>query len=465
MINKLLPFVDFLYILQLEEYYSRFYADSLRRFFFRRGLQKREKLAWTSRIQTTFIISSLLFSYPILLSLTWILFHEVRFVWMALIVATVSALLIPIWVLIANIILSPVYEVIKRRIQVKASKFVQKQNPDTKVVMISGSFGKTTTKNFLQQILQNQRRVQMTPGNINTPIGIAVWLQKNLQPGTEVLIIEADSDFSDKLRQCCVVTPPDVAVLTNIGDQHVYRFGGRFKNLAKGLTEMFVHAKPDATLITTTGTEEKFVGFDKNSNQHKNKRLKVLDVANFDAKKWKSNVKSTSLRQNLQLAIEVAQELGLKDRDIQAAIGRLELPDRRQKLSEIHGFKTIDDSYNISLSTAKAGVETAKQEAKRLKKNFVVITGGIPDLGKENKDYNIQYGEWLAGELGKNEMIILLTSSLHQDVLQGLKKAQYDKKNLTFAGSMQEAWESISDKFDPANYLILMQPELNDLYY
>ncbi len=458
-IKAIFPFVDFLYVLQLEEYYSHLYLRSLPRFYFRRGLQRRERLVWTSRIQTTFLISTLFCSYPTILTFALVLLNGNSNWWLVVLVCLLSIFLIPIWILLTNIILSPVYDQVKRRIQLRAATRFAARNKDTKVVMISGSFGKTTTKNFLQQIIQHRFRTQMLPGNINTPTGIAVWVNTKLHKNTEILIVEADSDFRGKVKQCCNITPPDIAILTNIGDQHLLNFGGKFKNLAQGLTELFVYAKPNATLITTEETKSKLSNFDPHKPENK-KRLTAVKATEFDSEKWPSNIDSPQAKQALQLAILAAQQLGLSDKDIKAATSQLELPDRRHKYSELHGFKIIDDSYNISLTTAKAGVLSAKDVAKKEKQDLILITGGLPDLAGENAHYNKEYGEWL-NKIGKPAKIILLKTILHKEILSGL--SEYD--NVLFADSMQAAWKLISTEFKPQNYLVLMQPELNDLYY
>lgn len=456
LLNLLLPFVDFLYVMQLEEYYSHLYLRALPRFYFRRSFQKREKLAWTSRIQTTFLISSIFFFYPILLSSTLAILDGYQNWWLIILVIFGSILLIPIWILAANLILSPVYGFIKKRIQIKASKHFISQNSHTKVIMVSGSFGKTTTKNFLYQILQTEFRTQMLPGNINTPIGIAVWVLNKLQPSTELLIVEADSDFKNKVKQCCQITPPDIAILTNIGDQHLVNFGGKFKNLATGLSEIFVHAKPDAKLITNQETkaklqkltaqiEERIISLNNNSRQE------LVKLSGFT---------SMGAKESLRLCLEVLEQLEVPHEEVKEAIQDLTLPDRRHNFGEMFGFKMIDDSYNISFTTAKSGVESAQELAKKEKLKLILITGGIPDLAGENADYNIKYGEWLAETVQSAELVIL-ESILQKDLLVGLA----DFKNITKAESMQDAWEKIVKKFDPKKSLVLMQPELNDLYY
>ena len=161
--NIIYPLSDFLYILQLEEYDTKRYFGSLKRFFWRRNLQKRGKLVYTKRIKIT-----LLFALPFCL---------------------ITPPLTPIWIGLLNFIFNPYFEYVKNNIQKNASNHFKKHNKNTKVIAIAGSYGKTTTKNYIYELVKYNFKTQMIPGNINTPTGIANWILQNFDLNTEILII------------------------------------------------------------------------------------------------------------------------------------------------------------------------------------------------------------------------------------------------------------------------------------
>jgi len=175
-LNSLFPFADFLYILQLEEYSSKRLVRWLPRFFFRRNFQIREQLKFTKRVKLTlaFVVLLWLGSYALFVLLT-----------QGLLAAVIGFVLwiiaIPLFVLLGNVLISPYFESIKARIRKQAVGKVTKM-PNLKVVTVAGSYGKTTVKNFIHQLVQYNYRTQMIPGNINTPAGIAGWVNSNLQP-------------------------------------------------------------------------------------------------------------------------------------------------------------------------------------------------------------------------------------------------------------------------------------------
>lgn len=383
-ITAIFPILDFLYLLQLEEYETKRYFNTIKRFFWKRNLQKRGQLVFTKRIKITLALS---------LPLSIVLFP-----------------LTPLWVGLANMALNPYFESIKSNIQKRAADYFQKTNTHTKVIAIAGSYGKTTTKNFIYQLIKYNYKTQMVPGNINTPTGIANWILTSFDPNSDVLLVEVDSYFIGEIKKSLTITPPDISVLTNIGDQHLERFGNK-QNLKTALLEVFDYTKNNA--------------------------IKIKDKTS-----------------NLEYALEVARILDIPKDIIKDTTGKLIKPDRRGDVKIIHNFEVIDESYNISLATATSTLENAVNLANKKHKKLIVIAAGIPELGEENKDSNRKLGLMLHQKADK---IILLKSILHKDVLINSDK-------FILANDLSHAWEILKD-YDPQKYIILMQPELNDLYY
>lgn len=386
-LSNLYPISDFLYILQLEEYESLRYFKKLKRFFWKRNLQKRGSLIYTQRIKIT-----LLFALPFIL---------------------LTPPLTPFWIGVSNMILYPYFSVIRNNIQKKAANYFKKINKNTKVIAVAGSYGKTTTKNYIYEIIRYNYRTQMVPGNINTPTGIANWVLNNFDPETQILIVEVDSYFIGEIKMSLKITPPDISILTNIGDQHLERFKTR-TNLTIALNEVFKYAKTNA-------------------------------------------IKIKNLKTNLSYALEVAKILKIPKDIIKSSIKNFKIPERRRNLTEIDGFEVIDDSYNISETTAVFGIKYASGLSKGKNKSLIVITAGIPELGTENKNGNLHLGNELNKYANK---VFLLQSILANDVKKGISK----KEKIIELNNMHEVWLKLKE-FDPKRYLVLMQPELNDLYY
>ena len=378
------PFTDFLYILQLEEYETARYLKTIKRLWLKRNLQKRGHLVFTKRVQAILI---LIFPFALL-----------------------TPPLVPFWIGISNVVLTPYFEKVKLSIQKRAQKSFVSKNTKTKVIAIAGSYGKTTTKNYIFELIKYNYKTQMIPGNVNTPTGIANWILSNFDPTSEVLIVEVDTYYSGEIKKSLAITPPDIAILTNIGDQHLERFKTK-DNLKSALLEIFTYAKANSIHI-------------------KNKK------------------------NNLEIALEVARILNVPADIVNDTCKKLQNPDRRGDIKNIYGYTVIDQSYNISFTTAQAAIKSAEEIAHTSNKKLIVITAGIPELGKENIDANRELGEILAE---KSDRTILLKSILYKEVYN-------DSNKFVLAQDLAEAFSLLTD-FDQNEVIVLLLPELNDLYY
>jgi len=447
--NFFLPFTDFVYILQLEEYSSKRLLHWLPRFFFRRNIQKRERLVLTARAKLTVLLSFLGWGLGFVSGFLLINLLTVKLLHIVL-----SFLIIPFAVLIANSLLSLFEEIPRKRIRERAAQLVA-QNISMKVIAIAGSYGKTTTKNFINQLVHYTYRTQMIPGNINTPAGIANWINANLRKDTELLIAEVDAYQIGEIARSCTVLNADIAILTNIGDQHLERFAS-LDDLKMALSEVFLHSKPNAVLITLDDTKQQLPLDLQN-------RVQAIapprtDQLTYGAIAVNTKALSESNRINVAFALEAAKRLQVPENIVKDTISKLELPDRRQQQTTVLGFAGIDDSYNISFSTAKAGIDTAQALAKKMNKNLLVITAGIPELSPKDKVHNKELGSLLEKSA---DHTIILNSVFADEVSQGFSS----EMSFTRVPSLDEFISNETQNFKKEDWVLLLQPELNDLYY
>ena len=446
--NSVFPFSDFLYILQQEEYSSRRYLKWLKRFFFRRNIQKRGRLKYTFRAKITLCAAIVLWIISLLLILP--LFRTT--ILPGLFSTVFLILAIPIFVLLGNLVVVPASFPMKRRVIGRAAEKVR-QCKGLKVIAIAGSFGKTTTKNFVYDLIRYNYKTQMVPENINTPLGIADWINLHLRTGTEILIVEMDAYQQGDIATSCTVTPPDIAIITSIGDQHLERFSSK-ANLAKALNEVFSHAKSSAHLFCNADTASHLPAGSAGAPTIVSRAdLALLDphpsiIARFSS----SNI------ENLAYAVGTAKLLNVSDAFIIDTCAKLELPDRRQKLTTCNGYDCVDDSYNISFTTARAGILSAKNAAAAKGKKLLVVTAGIPELGPEDKDKNEKLGKELSLDASH---IALLGSMFSREIARGIA----DPGKYTLFDDLQEFFKRSKELFPPEKWLLLLQPELTDLYY
>ncbi len=444
--NAIFSFKDFTYILQLEEYASSRFLKWLPRFFFRRNVSVREKLVYTFRAKVTLTLSFFIWAACTICAFLFFNFTP------AFILAVCLLIFIPFIVLTANLLLIPFFNFAKLRLRNRARVIISKQ-AKLKIIAVAGSFGKTTTKNFIEQFVRYSFATQMIPGNINTPSGIANWIIKNLKTTTQLLIVEMDTYEIGEIRKSAQVASPDIAVITNVGDQHIERHGSQ-ENLAKALAELFVFSKKEAVLIASRETFEKIGRKDFGS-----RRLNEVDISRpiYMGEVISANVSGSNIA-NLCYALEVASILNVSKEFILDTLPKLDLPDRRQKPGNIYGYEALDDSYNISFTTAKAGLELAKTLADKSGKKLLTITGGIPELGAKDKDKNKILGEILAD---KSDHVVVLGNIFAKEISLGAK----DKSKITIAKNLVEFKNEHAKKFPQNEWFLFHMPELGDLYY
>lgn len=454
---------DFLYLLQLEEYYTKFYWKHVFRFWWRREIENRQKLIPTSRIRLIKVCGYSLF---VIWNLFWGLYFLSNGHLLLIFVSVASSFaLIPAWVGLSNLILFPLFLMGKYWAISEAQSILLKTNSSVKIIGIAGSFGKTTTKIFLEQLLKNNYRVQATPGNINTPLGIANWLKDQLDPAAQLLIVEMDAYEIGEIAQSCRMTPADLAIVTSIGDQHLARFGTRH-DLAEALLEVFRYGrsnvqkfitKADLHQVYQLGLTDAYLGGEAGLHIVENaEELKYKDTVLSFSEMTPSTINS------LRLALTVAEHFDIPTEFVQDTLNKLELPDRRHKMNEINGFTVIDDSYNISPMTAQAALISASEQAHKVSKQLIVLTGGIPELGMENADANVVYGSSLAG---RADHVVILNTVFAPDVLLGLERGGMLQEKIMVASDLNEAWLLVQQKFNKNEQVILLQPELTDLFY
>lgn len=437
-LSHIFPFSDFIYILQQEEYSSMRYVHWLPRFFFRRQIQVRQHLVWTARVKMLFATSTLV--YLVVLSVGII--HSPLYILPLIVILTIIC--IPLDVLVANLLTSPIFALMKNRQLYLASAKV-KSMTGLRVIAVAGSYGKTTIKQCIYEMIRYTKRSQMIEGNINTPLGIANWVSAKLQQNTEVLLVEMDTYRQGEIAESCWVTPPDIAILANIGDQHLERFAGPTDH-AKALSEIFTFAKPSAILVAdaeTLQTLRKQTGFVPSRN------MRIEEVT----------PKGTTARNiNTTFALKAAEILAVPIRFKEDTLIHFEEPERRKRKTKMYGYDAIDDSYNISFTTVSASLAEAREYANTQGKKLLVVTAGIPELPKDRADNLRKFGLMLSSAA---DHTYVLGSMFQDEICWGIG----DDTKYTRARDLSKFVSNATRKYSTHEYVLLVLPELTDLYY
>ncbi len=350
----------------------------------------------------------------------------ILFVSTTLILATdlISPAIVSLFVLLTE----PLAQFKRWRI-IKKAKNKIKEHKGFKVVAITGSYGKSTTKELLFKILDKRFKVAKTDENFNSHVGIAQEILKNLTSDTEVFIAEMGAYNRKDIIKSTKILQPDVSVVTGITTQHLSLFK-TIQKLVKAKYEIIKALKPNGfavfngnneyCLTMASNTKRRkciyYVNFNEletNKKSFANMGINHKKTSNteilfaFDVRKLKSeqsfkfklrynntvyNIKASLIGkhniENLLAAIACALELNMDIKDIVAKINVTKFKQIHLKWFDgVNNSKILDDSYNSNPNGFKQALDILKDEKANKK---IVVTKGIIELGKEkSKIYKI----------------------------------------------------------------------------
>ena len=313
-------------------------------------------------------------------------------------------LLQPAFLLAAWTTWKPIDLTLKHRILQKAQA-LRAQFPNITVIGITGSAGKTTTKELLAHILGPDRALA-TPEHVNTDLGVAQWLIKNLQPTTynlqPVLIVEMGAYREGEITTLCDITKPTIGIITSIGTQHIGLFGSQ-KAIAEAKGELFAalpqngHAfmnndtpfaqelrKKCACPVTTvsTGTHADILA------THIEETAEGL---RFHVRNTPCTVPIHGEHQlgSVLLAIATATELGIALENIVQKLKNFRPLKHTFSLREEHGIQILDDTHNASPESFRAAIAWARHQPHKPK---ILVTTGIIEQGLSSARTHFQCG-------------------------------------------------------------------------
>ena len=289
------------------------------------------------------------------------------------------------------------------------------------VIAITGSVGKTSTKDIIASVVGEQYKVLKTQGNMNNHIGLPLTILglKN----HEALVVEMGMSNLGEISVLSKIAKPNIAVITNVGTAHIGNLGSR-ENILKAKLEILDGLKEDGTLIINNDNDLLHNWNEKNTNSIKvitygieNKsKYNACDIKYFEnssefiieidsklGEKIVVPIGGNHFVYNALSAAAVGEELKIPFNKIKEGIEKFELTKSRMELIKLkNGATLINDCYNANYDSMKAAIEyLSKVTAKRK----IAILGDMLELGEYSEELHRKVGE----EVSKNNIDILVT--------------------------------------------------------
>ncbi len=441
-----------------------------------RRSQSKKPLTFTPRMIRLSVVSLLLIMVPPTIG-TWITFMPSEFLFNIYFVALIwvfADMLVPYWVFPASLLLQPVEDHIQKGF-IRSAKEKLGRLSHVKVVAITGSYGKTSTKFILRDILKQRFNVCFTPGSYNTPMGITKVINEDLDASHELLILEMGARYPGNIEELCDIATPDISVITNVGVAHLETFGSidAIRDTKGALARrirphgLVVLNADDANVMrmkertdvvyTTTGLKSgeiraEDIRYDENGCSF---TVIMPDGTTGTAQTQLLGAHNVS---NILQGIAVGLHLGMRLPTMLLAISEMEPVEHRLELKRQGSIVVIDDAFNSNPVGAANAVDILSQFSGG---RCVIITPGMVELGdleeKANYDFGVAIGK------ANLDRIYLVGPERSRPIKEGILSAGADESNIITVRTLFEANNDLKNWLQPGD-IVLYENDLPDTY-
>ena len=362
-------------------------------------------------------------------------------------------------------------------IQTLAKHYLESLN--AKTIAITGSNGKTTTKDIITSVLSTKYKVHKTQGNFNNELGVPITILAAPED-SEILVLEMGADGFGQLDFLSKLVEPDYTVITNIGESHIEFFKSR-EGIAKAKFEITNGMKKDGyfvyngdevllkTLVDSSDINATSCGENSYNDiileNYTITRDKIDFKLNISDEKYFTKLKGKHNLYNIMFATAIASKIGLTNEEIRKAIkNTVEITGMRlQSIPYKEDSLIINDAYNASPTSMKAGVDVVSSYDDFDYKTLVL--GSMFELGPNEVNYHGEVGEYISentndidlvisvGELAenitkqiKNDKIKTLHFSTTAEVSEYLKNNKHKNEVILFKASRSMKLETIIEE-------------------
>jgi UDP-N-acetylmuramoyl-tripeptide--D-alanyl-D-alanine ligase len=387
-----------------------------------------------------------------------------------------SDLLLPLIVALAALIMKPVEESIQNGFKRQARKKLASRR-DLKIVSITGSYGKTSVKFAVAEVLRQRFNTLATPGSFNTPMGLCLVVNQRLRPEHQVAIMEMGIRYRGDMSRLVEVVQPDIAVMTSIGVAHLETMGSR-ERIAEEKSMMIRALKEGGQTVLNiddpiVADMEKLapgkvwkVSVEGNPNAQITARdirygpegavFTVRDDMGGEAE-FKTVLLGRHNVLNVLLAVAVGRAMGLRLRQMAHAVERLEPVEHRLYLRKEGQVTIIDDAFNSNPVGARNAVEILGQfnQGRR-----VIVTPGMIELGDRQEAENAEFGKHIAANA---DLAVLVGPQQTEPIRKGLREGGFSDENVRVVRSLHEAQAFLKTYLKPGD-VVLYENDLPDQF-
>jgi UDP-N-acetylmuramoyl-tripeptide--D-alanyl-D-alanine ligase len=378
----------------------------------------------------------------------------------------------PFFIALANFLGQPVEKIFQYGFKKEAMKKVAGK----KVIAVTGSYGKTGTKEAIAHLIETSFPVIKTPGSFNTPMGLCRVINDGLEPHHEIFVTEMGATRVGDIKELCEIVHPSIGVITSIGDAHMESFKTE-ENVASTKFELADALPPEGVIVYNSdypsarervkGREQEIVSYGLDPQQAPdyipgNIRCSS-NGSTFDLRTPDGVIENINIRLlgklnvlNVSAGFAVGRLLGISPERLKNAASSLPQMEARLELIQIPGsYLMINDGFNSNLAGAKEAVETLSY-FENMKK--ILVTPGIVDLGRKHEVINFDFGKSAAKFCDE---AILVNERRTKPLRNGLMAGKMPAGSIRIFSSLADARRFI-DETAGAGCVVLFENDLPD---
>lgn len=377
-------------------------------------------------------------------------------------------------IMLSNTINHPIEQGINQH-YINDAKRILAENPDLTVIGITGSYGKTSVKFYLNTLLRDHFNVLMTPGNYNTPMGVVKTVRSSLKPTHEIFLCEMGARHVGDIKEICDIAHPNLGVITAIGPQHLDTFFN-MDNIVKTKFELADALPENGRIFLNMDNDyirknsekyrpEQIVGYSTGKSGYRAEDIQVsrqgtgftFYTPDGESCRYQMRLIGAHNVINVVGALAVAHELGMTLEELRVPVRRIQPVEHRMQMRE-NGLATIiDDAYNSNPVGSKAAVETLKLfDGVR-----ILVTPGMIELGDRQEKFNYKFGTYAADCC---DYILTVGHANREAIRKGALDAGFPEKKLLSFTLLEEAMKFAYQIKDRGHKYILLENDLPDQY-
>lgn len=422
-------------------------------------------LVYTMRVKRLFATNILLFVAITALALLF------ATEWATVIIAA-TLLLSNFLMLLANLVNTPIEKAINRHYYNDAKRIID-SHKGLIIIGVTGSFGKTSTKNYLASVLAEKYNVLVTPGNFNTLLGVIRTIREQLRPYHQVFIVEMGAKQNNDIKEICDLVHPTIGIVTAVGEMHLETFK-TVENIQETKFEL-INSLPAGGLGVINYDSEYIKSYKGIKSPCKIIRYAVEGEGDYKAndvvygaggvsftlgngEHYSSRLLGVGNLLNILASIAVADHLGVPANKQRNAIARLQPVEHRLSMKVANGITVLDDAYNSNPTGAKMSLGVLKEFAVGEGNKRIVITPGFVEMGTRQADANKELGRTIAVSC---DYAIIVNAVNREAIKSGIEEGGLPAEKYFLADSLNHAHQQLAKILRPGD-VVLYENDLPD---